>query len=121
VATTSEETLIIEKIDIGGPSMIRAAAKNFRDVVVIAAKQDYSSLEEVLKSQAGETSLEQRKKYAARAFEIVGHYDVAIAKYFNPGGDQNFLESIASPKIMRYGENPHQPAVFYGNLDGIFD
>ncbi len=121
VASTSEEKLIIEKIDIGGPSMIRGAAKNFKDVVVVAAKKDYAALENLLKEQKGETTLEQRKAFAAKAFEIVAHYDVAIAKYFNTAESLYFLESIPQPKIMRYGENPHQTGVFYGNLDGIFD
>ncbi|MES2328368.1 MAG: bifunctional phosphoribosylaminoimidazolecarboxamide formyltransferase/IMP cyclohydrolase [Bacteroidota bacterium] len=108
--TTSEEKLIIEKIDIGGPSMIRAAAKNFRDITVIAAKDDYASLEKLLTEQKGETSIEQRKAYAAKAFEIVMHYDIAISNYFNPGMQQ----------VLRYGENPHQQAVFHGNLEELF-
>jgi phosphoribosylaminoimidazolecarboxamide formyltransferase/IMP cyclohydrolase len=108
--TTSEEKLIIEKIDIGGPSMIRAAAKNFRDITVIAAKEDYASLEKLLTEQKGETSIEQRKAYAAKAFEVVMHYDIAISHYFNSGKQQ----------ILRYGENPHQSAVFYGNLEDLF-
>ena len=118
---TSEEKLIIEKIDIGGPSMIRAAAKNFKDLVVIAAKKDYASLVELLQSQNGETTLEQRKAYAAKAFEIVAHYDVAIAKYFNAEKAEYFLESVNTPKAMRYGENPHQGGVFYGDLSELFD
>lgn len=116
-----EEAAIIEKIDIGGPSMIRGAAKNFADVVVIAAKKDYVALEQLLKDQIGQTSLEQRKSFAAKAFEVVGHYDVAIAKYFNPSGSLYFLESITDPAPLRYGENPHQSAVFYGNLDNLFE
>lgn len=127
VASTNEESAIIEKIDIGGPSMIRGAAKNFKDVTVIAAKKDYSRLEEILVSQAGNTSLEQRKHFAALAFEVVAHYDVAIAKYFNsPAGQAGpadalyFLESVANPTSMRYGENPHQSGVFYGNLNKLF-
>jgi phosphoribosylaminoimidazolecarboxamide formyltransferase / IMP cyclohydrolase len=120
VASTSDEKSIIEKIDIGGPSMIRGAAKNFRDLVVIAAKKDYASLEQVLRDQQGETSLEQRKSFAAKAFEIVAHYDVAIAKYFNPENALYFLESITIPKAMRYGENPHQSGVFYGDLGKLF-
>ncbi len=107
---TSEEKLIIEKIDIGGPSMIRAAAKNFSDIVVIAAKDDYASLEKLLNDQKGETSLEQRKAYAAKAFEVVMHYDIAISNYFNPGMQQ----------VLRYGENPHQSAVFHGDLSALF-
>ena len=79
LATTTEEKAIIEKIDIGGPSMIRAAAKNFRDLVVIAAKQDYAVLETMLAAQAGTTTIEQRKAFAAKAFEVVMHYDIAIS------------------------------------------
>jgi AICAR transformylase/IMP cyclohydrolase PurH (only IMP cyclohydrolase domain in Aful) len=121
VANTNEEKLIIEKIDIGGPSMIRGAAKNFKDVVVIAAKSDYAVLEKMLADQNGETTLEQRRAFAARAFEIVAHYDVAIAKYFNPQNADYFLESVPSPKTMRYGENPHQTGIFYGDLSKLFD
>ncbi len=121
VASTTDEKSIIEKIDIGGPSMIRGAAKNFKDVVVIAAKKDYAELELLLKEQKAETTLEQRKAFAAKAFEVVAHYDVAIAKYFNPSGSLYFLESITNPKAMRYGENPHQSGVFYGDLNKLFD
>ncbi len=120
VASTSEEKAIIEKIDIGGPSMIRGAAKNFRDVLVVAAKKDYAELEQLLKAQGGETTIEQRKRFAARAFETVAHYDVAIAKYFNQEESLYFLESSFGPKIMRYGENPHQSGVFYGDYDKTF-
>lgn len=121
VASTSEEKLIIEKIDIGGPSMIRGAAKNFRDVLVVAAKKDYAALETLLETQKGETSIEQRKAFAARAFETVAHYDVAIARYFNPTDALYFLESVNNPKAMRYGENPHQSGIFYGDLERIFE
>lgn len=108
--STTEEKSIIEKIDIGGPSMIRAAAKNFSDITVIAAKDDYATLEKLLTDQKGETSLEQRKAFAAKAFEVVMQYDIAISNYFNPGQKQT----------LRYGENPHQQAVFHGNLQGLF-
>ena len=121
VASTTEEKDIIEKIDIGGPSMIRGAAKNFRDVVVLAAKKNYAELEQLLRDQKGETTIEQRKAFAAKAFEIVAHYDVAIAKYFNPENALYFLESVTNPKAMRYGENPHQAGVFYGDLNQLFD
>ncbi len=121
VASTNDEKAIIEKIDIGGPSMIRGAAKNFKDVVVIAAKKDYAALELLLKDQQGETALEQRKSFAAKAFEVVAHYDVAIAKYFNSSESLFFLESITNPKAMRYGENPHQSGVFYGDLNKLFN
>jgi phosphoribosylaminoimidazolecarboxamide formyltransferase/IMP cyclohydrolase len=119
LANTDEEKLIVEKIDIGGPSMIRAAAKNFRDLMVVASRSQYPAVLEMLTQQNMETSIEQRKNFAAQAFEIVAHYDVAIAKYFNPEGDY-FLESVPSPHSMRYGENPHQKAVFYGNTDELF-
>ena len=121
VASTTDEKSIIEKIDIGGPSMIRGAAKNFRDVVVIAAKKNYAELEQLLRDQKGETTIQQRKSFAAKAFEVVAHYDVAIAKYFNPENALYFLESVTNPKAMRYGENPHQAGVFYGDLNELFD
>jgi phosphoribosylaminoimidazolecarboxamide formyltransferase / IMP cyclohydrolase len=121
MASTDEERLIIEKIDIGGPSMIRAAAKNFRDLLVIASRDQYTGLLDLLRAQNCETNIEQRKSFAAKAFEIVAHYDIAIAKYFNAGSEEYFLESMPSPKIMRYGENPHQQAVFFGNNDSIFN
>jgi phosphoribosylaminoimidazolecarboxamide formyltransferase/IMP cyclohydrolase len=116
-----KEAMVIEKIDIGGPSMIRGAAKNFKDVVVIAAKKDYAELEKLLKEQKGETTIEQRRSFAAKAFEVVAHYDVAIAKYFTTAESFYFLESITNPKILRYGENPHQSAIFYGQLDELFE
>jgi phosphoribosylaminoimidazolecarboxamide formyltransferase / IMP cyclohydrolase len=119
VASTNEEKLIIEKIDIGGPSMIRAAAKNFRDLAVIASRDQYPAFLEILTAQKGETSIEQRKYLAAQAFAIVAHYDVAISSYFNNAGDY-FQSSISSPQPMRYGENPHQTAVFYGNTSKLF-
>ena len=110
VRNTTEEKLIIEKIDIGGPSMIRAAAKNFRDLVVLSAKEDYERLNQLLIHQKGSTNLDQRKAFAAKAFEVVMHYDIAIHNYFNP----------ITGKTLRYGENPHQIAHFYGNLDSWF-
>ncbi len=127
VASNADEKSIIEKIDVGGPSMIRGAAKNFKDVMVIAAKKDYTSFEKILADQKGETTLEQRKDFAARAFEVVGNYDVAIAKYFHRSNGQDasdisfFLESAAGPHSMRYGENPHQGGIYYGDLNKLFD
>jgi phosphoribosylaminoimidazolecarboxamide formyltransferase/IMP cyclohydrolase len=113
----SIEKTIIEKIDIGGPSMIRAAAKNFKDVLVVAAKQDYQPLVELLQTQHGETSLEQRKQFAAKAFEIVMNYDIAINNYFN----QTLFEPFHDKQSLRYGENPHQVAMFYGDLKENFE
>jgi phosphoribosylaminoimidazolecarboxamide formyltransferase / IMP cyclohydrolase len=118
VATTKEEKLIIEKIDIGGPSMIRAAAKNHTDVVVIAAKKDYTLLENILKEQNGETTLEQRKTFAIKAFDVCTHYDNAISSYFN---DLEVITPFSKEKSsLRYGENPHQAASFHGDLNEIF-
>jgi phosphoribosylaminoimidazolecarboxamide formyltransferase/IMP cyclohydrolase len=107
---TNEEKAIIEKIDIGGPSMIRAAAKNFRDLVVLSAKDDYQKLNQILIDQDGQTNLQQRKAFAAKAFEVVMRYDIAISDYFN----------TTEGKVLRYGENPHQVATFYGDLDQWF-
>ena len=121
VANTKDDKAIIEKIDVGGPSMIRGAAKNHKDVAVIASKSEYGWLENLLNEQNGETTLEQRRMLAAKAFEVCAHYDVVIANYFSPGRDNYFLASVPAPKAMRYGENPHQTARFYGKLEDIFE
>ena len=121
LAATNEEQAIIEKIDIGGPSMIRAAAKNHKDVVVVAAKKDYAALETLLKEQEGTFTLAQRKDFAARAFEVVMHYDIAISGYFNPASTAAFGGSGRTEQVLRYGENPHQKGIFYGDLEKIFD
>ena len=121
LATTNDEKLIIEKIDIGGPSMIRGAAKNFKDVLVVAAKKDYAALENILVESGGNVTIEQRRSFAAKAFEIVAHYDVAISKYFASSESLNFIESVPGPKAMRYGENPHQSGIFYGQINELFD
>ncbi|TCZ67215.1 bifunctional phosphoribosylaminoimidazolecarboxamide formyltransferase/IMP cyclohydrolase [Flaviaesturariibacter aridisoli] len=122
---TSEEALIIEKIDIGGPSMIRAAAKNFRDVAVLASKDDYAGLVAQLQAQGGALTLEQRKEYAAKAFRVVAEYDNAIDHYFNPGaaiapGFGNAPSDTGRSTPLRYGENPHQQATFFGDLSSVF-
>ncbi len=114
------EKMIVEKIDIGGPSMIRAAAKNHKDLLVIAAKDDYTELVHLLQTQNGETSIEQRRAFAARAFEVVMHYDIAISNYFNPGTASS-LQVSGQKQILRYGENPHQQGIFYGDLQQLFD
>ena len=119
VANTSDEKLIIEKIDIGGPSMIRAAAKNHADVVVVASKKDYTLLKHLLKSQHGEFSLEQRRAFAVKAFDVCTHYDNAISSYFNNLNIKTVFNKEKQP--LRYGENPHQPAAFYGDLKEIFN
>jgi len=121
VASTNDEKSIIEKIDIGGPSMIRAAAKNHQDLTVIAAKNDYAPLAQLLDAQDGSLTLDQRRSFAAKAFEVVAHYDVAIAHYFNPTGGNEFFQAQPFPQPLRYGENPHQPATFYGDLNALFE
>ncbi|MEI7734399.1 MAG: bifunctional phosphoribosylaminoimidazolecarboxamide formyltransferase/IMP cyclohydrolase [Ferruginibacter sp.] len=114
-----KEKLIIEKIDIGGPSMIRAAAKNHKDVVIVAAKKDYHLLEQMLKEQNGETTLAQRRMFAIKAFDVCTGYDLAISNYFN---QTDFINPFNKTKsVLRYGENPHQQGIFYGNQDEIFD
>ena len=119
VKSTTDEKLIIEKIDIGGPSMIRAAAKNHASVVVVAAKKDYSLLQDILKEQKGETSLEQRRMFAIKAFDVCTGYDMAISNYFN---QTDFLNPYDKEKsVLRYGENPHQQGIFYGNQNEIFE
>jgi len=117
VKNTSEEQQIIEKIDIGGPSMIRAAAKNHKDLTVIAAKEDYAALEALLKEQNGSTTLEQRRAFAAKAFYVVMNYDIAINNYFNG----TIVPPFHGRQVLRYGENPHQQGVFYGRLEELFD
>ena len=118
VANTTDEKLIIEKIDIGGPSMIRAAAKNHADVVIVAAKKDYALLENLLATQQGEFSIEQRRTFAVQAFDVCTHYDNAISAYFN---NLNVTTPFNKKmQALRYGENPHQAAAFYGDLNEIF-
>ena len=116
----SEEE-IIEKIDIGGISLIRAAAKNFNDVVILASKVDYAVLQGQLEAQNGETTLAQRKAFAKKAFHTSSNYDTAIFNYFNTEEPLKvFKHSIAQAQTLRYGENPHQQGVFFGNLDEMF-
>lgn len=118
VANTQEEAAIIEKIDIGGPSMIRAAAKNHHDVVVLAAKKEYPVLEALLQQQNGATSYEQRRAFAIKAFDVCTAYDTAISNYFHGTAIETPFNK--EEKVLRYGENPHQQARFFGNLDQLF-
>ncbi len=116
--TSFNEQAVIEKIDVGGPSMIRAAAKNFAHVAVIASKQDYDTLLKLMQSQNGSTTIEQRKSFSANAFKVVMDYDIAISNYFNakePNKDSNTMQTH-----LRYGENPHQHASFTGDLLQVF-
>ncbi len=118
VASTNNEKEIIEKIDIGGPSMIRAAAKNFKDILVVADKNDYEALVNLLKKSGVSTSVEDRKSFAAKAFNICSGYDIAISNYFNHTTFPNPFSTAG--KSLRYGENPHQTASFNGDPEKIF-
>jgi len=112
---------VIEKIDIGGISLIRAAAKNFKDVVIVASKDDYTLLGDLLKGQNGATDIDQRRAFAQKAFNITSHYDTAIFEYFNQDTQLPvFKQSIQRSQTLRYGENPHQQGIFYGNLEAMF-
>ncbi len=122
VASTNNEADIIEKIDIGGISLIRAAAKNYKDVVIVPSMNEYGHLIQLLDQQNGETNLEDRKLLARRAFAVSSNYDVAIHNYFNNDLEElSFKKSYDQGQVLRYGENPHQKATFYGNLEGMFE
>ncbi len=112
---------IIEKIDIGGISLIRAAAKNFHDVAIVPSLSDYRLLLDTLGSSEGHTSLEFRKKQAAKAFGISSEYDNAIADWFTETQDSGFNHRISKGRSLRYGENPHQKGIFYGDLEEILE
>ena len=115
----SEEN-IIEKIDIGGISLIRAAAKNFKDVMCVSSKDDYDYFLSKLTENSGKIHESLRREFAAKAFNISSHYDTAIFNYFNSGIDV-YKSSFQNGRILRYGENPHQKGIFYGNFDSIFN
>ncbi|MFC2080759.1 bifunctional phosphoribosylaminoimidazolecarboxamide formyltransferase/IMP cyclohydrolase [Bacteroidota bacterium] len=112
---------IIEKIDIGGISLIRAAAKNHADLVIIPSKQQYSTLLELLKEKKGETTLEDRRQLARDAFSVSSHYDTQIHSYFNGSDGSVFRYSSNTGKQLRYGENPHQKGYYFGNFEEMFD
>ena len=119
VSSTNDEKEIIEKIDIGGVSLIRAAAKNYRDVVVAASSDVYEELLQILRDQKGVTGLEQRKYFAEKAFGVTSRYDRMIHIWF--GGNTDFSVSYEPKTDLRYGENPHQHASFYGRLTDVFE
>ena len=122
VAETDAEQDIIEKIDIGGISLIRAAAKNFRDVLCVAHRDQYGDLLDLLKEKKGATEVTDRRRFAARAFAVSSHYDTAIFRYFDRDEQlDDFRASHTESTVLRYGENPHQTARFHGPLNDMFD
>ena len=121
VASGASHQDIIEKIDIGGISLIRAAAKNYADVVCVSSVEDYSEFLELLQNKKGETSDTDRKRFASKAFNVSSHYDSAIFNYFNADHEIAALKvSETQGKVLRYGENPHQRGFFFGNFDDLF-
>ena len=121
VASGANNSDIIEKIDIGGISLIRAAAKNYADVICVSSVEDYNEFLELLTIQGGMTSDEDRRRFATKAFNVSSHYDTAIFNYFNKDHNQAVLKiSETNGKVLRYGENPHQEGFFFGNFDDIF-
>ena len=122
VASGASEEDIIEKIDIGGIALIRGAAKNFKDVLIVSSREYYGDLLQILQDQKGETSIEDRKLFATRAFDTSSHYDSAIFNYMNGDGlVPSFKTSARNGKVLRYGENPHQQGVFYQETESYFD
>ena len=131
VAETSDESTIIEKVDIGGISLIRAAAKNYKDVVVVPSQAEYEMILNIIKKKQGHTDLSDRKELARRSFQISSNYDTAIFNYFNQDNEAKaaddesktyeFKQSISESTVLRYGENPHQQGIFFGNFDAMFD
>ncbi len=121
VKSGATEQEIIEKIDIGGISLIRAAAKNFKDVLVVASREQYDSLFSLLESGKGQSSLDDRKTFAREAFNLSSHYDSEIFKYFDGGQVSALKVSEKESRKLRYGENPHQKGQFFGRLDELFE
>jgi len=121
VASGAEDKAIIEKIDIGGISLIRAAAKNFNDVLIVSSRTQYEPLMQLLEEKNGQTDLDDRRKYAGEAFNTSSHYDTAIFNYFAKEETSAFKLSYQNGDQLRYGENPHQKGMFFGDFNKVFD
>lgn len=122
VASGASNQDIIEKIDIGGISLIRAAAKNYKDVLCVSSMEDYGEFLSIISEENGSTTLDQRQTFAAKAFNISSHYDSAIFNYFNQDHELAALKlSETKGQVLRYGENPHQKGFFFGDLEAMFD
>ena len=121
VASGASAQDIIEKIDIGGISLIRAAAKNFADVICVASVDDYAEFLSLISENNGSISEENRKRFAGKAFNVSSHYDTAIFNYFNRNNEETVLKiSETNGNVLRYGENPHQKGFFFGDFDAMF-
>lgn len=122
VSSGASDQDIIEKIDIGGVSLIRAGAKNFADVLIVSARNQYERLLALLDEREGEVSVEERYRFALEAFSTTSHYDTAIFNWFNRKGEMTvFAENITSGRVLRYGENPHQKGIYFGDLDNLLE
>ncbi|MCL9809338.1 bifunctional phosphoribosylaminoimidazolecarboxamide formyltransferase/IMP cyclohydrolase [Flavobacterium luminosum] len=122
VASGASDSEIIEKIDIGGISLIRAAAKNFKDTVIVPSVKEYELFLNIISEQNGATTLEQRKIFATKSFNVSSHYDSAIFNYFNQDETETVLKiSETQGNVLRYGENPHQKGFFFGDFEAMFD
>ncbi len=121
LAKTDDMQEIIEKIDIGGISLIRAAAKNYKDVLVVPSSEYYDDLMKLLEEKEGASETDDRRWFAAQAFNVSSHYDTHIFNWMNPGSIKAFKESQANANVLRYGENPHQEGIFYGDMEALFD
>ena len=121
VASGADEPTTIEKIDIGGISLIRAAAKNYNDVVIVASQDQYEPLLEIITANGSQSTLEERRWFAKEAFAVSSHYDSAIFNYFDGAEQSAFRQTENSGKVLRYGENPHQGGVFFGKFEEMFE
>jgi len=121
VAAGADEPTTIEKIDIGGISLIRAAAKNYNDVIIVASQDQYEPLLEMVNASGATSSLEERRWFAKEAFAVSSHYDSAIFNYFDGNEESGFRQSANNAKVLRYGENPHQRGVFFGKFEDMFE
>ena len=121
VAAGADEPTTIEKIDIGGISLIRAAAKNYNDVVIVASQDQYEPFLEIINSNGAQTTIEERRWFAKEAFAVSSHYDSAIFNYFDGQEESAFRYSENNSKILRYGENPHQKGVYFGKFEDLFE
>ncbi len=121
VAAGADEPTTIEKIDIGGISLIRAAAKNYKDVVIVASQDQYEALLDLINANGAQTNIEERRWFAKEAFAVSSHYDSAIFNYFDGDEKSAFRMSENNPKVLRYGENPHQRGVYFGKFDEMFE